>query len=217
MISTPARAQLRPRAILVLFRHRAERPIRVHHVMLTALLEVRAHAEARLRLNRPREPVLTALQVMHREVQHRHLHAAGDVHPDGIGDHRVLRGQHAADGQAIAHVRVRHERTRHRHRQQTRLLHLHHRLVFQARAPLPILHRLRARRRRGALQRLGELPAQRIAREGGGMGDNGFHLLLQPRLVAAAEDELANKIRRAPRGFPQRHAQAEKIFGVHLK
>jgi len=34
-------------------------------------------------------------------------------------------------------------------------------------------------------------------------------------LVAAAEDELGHKIRRAPRGFTQRHAETEKIFGVH--
>ena len=32
---------------------------------------------------------------------------------------------------------------------------------------------------------------------------------------AAAEDEPGNRIRRAPRGFTQRHAEPEKIFGVH--
>jgi hypothetical protein len=33
---------------------------------------------------------------------------------------------------------------------------------------------------------------------------------------AAAEDELGNKIRRAPGGFTQRHAESEKIFRVHI-
>ena len=33
---------------------------------------------------------------------------------------------------------------------------------------------------------------------------------------AAAENELGNKIRRPPRGFTQRHAKTEKIFGVHV-
>ena len=33
-----------------------------------------------------------------------------------FSDHRVVRGQHAADGQAVADVRVRHERARDRHR-----------------------------------------------------------------------------------------------------
>jgi len=33
---------------------------------------------------------------------------------------------------------------------------------------------------------------------------------------ASAEDELGNKIRRPPGGFTHRHAETEKIFGVHL-
>ena len=84
-------------------------------------------------------------QIAHRDVQHRHLHAAGDIHAHSVRDHRVFRGQHAADGQAIAHMCIRHQRARHRHRQQTRLLHLHHRLVIQPLAPLMIFHRLGAR------------------------------------------------------------------------
>ena len=43
------------------------------------------------------------------------------------------------------------------------------------------------------------------------MGD----FLVQPRLVAAAEDEFGNKIRRAAGRLSQWHAETEKIFGVH--
>src|ERR1017187_2389508 len=39
MISAPARPELRPRAILVLFRNRADRPIRVQHVLRAAFLD----------------------------------------------------------------------------------------------------------------------------------------------------------------------------------
>src|SRR3989442_985294 len=39
VISAPAGAELRPRPILVLLRHRADGPIRVQHFMLAALLE----------------------------------------------------------------------------------------------------------------------------------------------------------------------------------
>jgi hypothetical protein len=35
------------------------------------------------------------------------------------------------------------------------------------------------------------------------------------RFTAAAEDEFGNKIRRPPRGFTERHAESEKILGVH--
>src|SRR5580765_4932105 len=58
MISAPARAELRPRLVPELLRHRADRPVRVQHVMGAALLEIRAHAEARLRLDGTREPIL---------------------------------------------------------------------------------------------------------------------------------------------------------------
>jgi hypothetical protein len=217
MISAPARAELRPGAVLVLFRDRADRPIRVQHVVRAAFLEIRANAKARLRFDGAREPVLLLFQVAHRNVQHRHLHAAGDVHADGVGNHRVVRGQHAADGQAVADVRVRHERARDRHRQQTRLLHLHHRVVFQPFAPLPVFHRFGARRWRRLEQRLRELAAQRVIHERRRIGDNGRDFLVQPRLVAAAEDEFGNKIRRPPGGFTQRHAEPEKIFGVHSR
>ena len=38
---------------------------------------------------------------------------------------------------------------------------------------------------------------------------------MQPRLVAAAEDEFGHKIRRPPRGLAERDAQTEKIFGAY--
>ncbi len=185
--------------------------------MCAAVLEISAHAEARFRLDGAREPVLLLLQVAHRDVQHRHLHAAGDVHADGVRNHRILRGQHAADGQAVTDVCVRHERARDRHRQQTRLLHLHHRVVFEMFAPLPIFHRLGARLAGGAYveQCLGKLTAQWVIDECRRIGHNGRDLLVQPRFVAAAEDELGHKIRRPAGGFTQRHAESEKIFGVH--
>ncbi len=34
--------------------------------------------------------------------------------------------------------------------------------------------------------------------------------------VAAVENQFADKIRRAPGGFTQRHADAEKVFHVHI-
>ena len=47
--------------------------------------------------------------------------------------------------------------------------------------------------------------------------DNGRDFLVQPRLVAAAEDEFGNKIRRAAGRLSQGHAEPEKIFGVHCR
>jgi len=112
-------------------------------------------------------------------------------------------------------MRIRHERSRDGDRQQTRFLHLHHRLVFKAFAPLAVFHRLRAWWRRRTKQRLREFTAQRITHKWPWIGDNGRHFLVQPRLVAAAEDELGDKIRRPPRGLAERDAQTEKIVGVY--
>jgi hypothetical protein len=56
---------------------------------------------------------------------------------------------------------------------------------------------------------------QPILGENRWVGDHGFDLFFEPRLVSAAEDELGHKIRRPPRRFTQRHAEPEKIFGVH--
>ena len=215
MISTAARAKLRPGLVLILRGDGADRPIRVHHLVFAALSKVRADAEARLRLDGPREPIRPSFQVAHRNVQHCHLHAARDIHANGVRDDCVLGGQHAADRQAIAHVRVRHQRPRHRHRQQARLLHLHHRLVFETLAPLPIFYRFGARWRWRIEQGLCELAAQRVIHERRRIGQNSLHLLLQARPIAPAEDKLTNKIRRAPGRFTQRHAQPEKIFRIH--
>src|SRR5438094_389452 len=71
MIAAPTRAQLRPCAILVLFRDWADRPIRVHHFMLATVLEAGADAEARLRFDGAREAIFISLEVAHREVEHR--------------------------------------------------------------------------------------------------------------------------------------------------
>ena len=175
----------------------------------------RAHAKARLRFDGAGQAVLLPFQFAHRNIQHGHLHAAGDIHADRVRNHRVLGRQHAANGQTVADVRVRHERARHRDRQQARLLHLHHRLVLQTFAPLTIFDRFSARRRRRIDNGFGEFLAHRILGKQSRIRNDRFHFLFEPGFVAAAENELRNEIRRAPRGFTQRNAESNKIFGVH--
>jgi hypothetical protein len=100
------------------------------------------------------------------------------------------------------------ERSRDQHRQETSLLHLHHRVLFQMFAPLPIFHRLGTRRWRSLQQRLRKLAAQRVIHERRRIGDYGRNFLVQSRLVAATENELATKsvARRlaSPSGTPMR-------------
>src|SRR5215472_13475011 len=102
MIAAAAGAELGPGAILLLFRYAADGPIGVHDVVLAAMLEAGADAEARFRLDGAREAILLLLKIPRGNIQHGHFHAAGDVDADRIGNHGVFRSEHTADGQAIA-------------------------------------------------------------------------------------------------------------------
>ena len=70
-----------------------------------------------------------------REVEHRQLHAAGDVDADAVRDHGALGREHAADRQAVAAVGVGHERAPHGRRQAQRVLHLVQRALLGVAAP----------------------------------------------------------------------------------
>ena len=70
-----------------------------------------------------------------RELEHGQLHPARDVDADGIGNHRVPGGEHTADRQAVAHVRVGHERARHGDRELAGVRHLADGVGFETLAP----------------------------------------------------------------------------------
>ena len=134
VIAAPARAELCPGAILQSGGHARDAPVGVHHVVLTPRLERGAHPEPCLTLDRPRQTCLVIRQRADGQIQHRQLHPARDVDSHRIRDDGVMRRQHTADGQSVAHVRIRHERARYRDRQTARILHLLHggRLVILA-------------------------------------------------------------------------------------
>ena len=126
VVAAAARAELRPGLILQAGHHGSDAPVLVHNRVLPARpgAKGRAHAEAGLPLKGLDERLLSALQGRDGPVQHGQAHPAGDVHPHGVGDHRVSGGQHAADGQAVALVGVGHEGAGHRHRQRAGVGHL---------------------------------------------------------------------------------------------
>ena len=70
--------------------------------MVGALAQLRADAELRLAQERALQPLRVAVDRVGRQVEHRELHAAGDVDADGVRDHRALGRQHAADRQPVA-------------------------------------------------------------------------------------------------------------------
>ncbi len=162
VVSAAAGPKLRPCSVLVLRGNWAHGPIGIQDRVLATILERGANPETRLGLNRSREPILVPFQILHRNIEHRHFHTAGDVHADRIRNHRVFRCQHSANGQAIANMRVRHEGSAHGHRQQTGSFHLHHGLVFEPFAPLPVFDGLAPWRWRSVEQRFGKLAAQAV-------------------------------------------------------
>ena len=183
--------------------------------MLPGLGEVRADAETRLVLNGLDEPFAPAVQLAHGQVEHGHLHAAGNVHADGVGDDRVVGGQHAADGQTIADVRVRHQRARDRHGELARASHLVDGLGFESFAPLPPRGRGLLEGAIGLEQRLGKLAAQLVGREVARRAHDGLDLGGQLQLVTAFEDEVRDEGDAAAGGFAGWDPEGDKIFGVH--
>src|SRR5947207_5807626 len=68
VISTATRAKLRPCPVLVLLSDGTDRPIGIQHLVLAAISKRRAHAEARLGLDRARQAVLVPFQIAHRNI-----------------------------------------------------------------------------------------------------------------------------------------------------
>jgi len=82
------------------------------------------------------EPIGLRFDRLGRQVENGHFHAAGDIDADGVGNDGILGGQHAADGQAIADVGVRHERGRDGHGQVAGVIHLLEGFGVEILAPL---------------------------------------------------------------------------------
>ena len=59
------------------------------------------------------------------------------------------------------------------------------------------------------------IPPQRVVHKFRRIGDDGGDFVAQPRFVAAAQDESGDKVRCAPRGFAEGHAEMNKILCVH--
>ena len=148
--------------------------------MLAAILELAAHAEARLALDEVRETVALTGEGVRLAVIDGQLHAARDVHADGVRNHRVLRREHAPDRQTVADVRIWHERARDRDRQRTRIGHLLHRLGFEPFAPLTPWRQFRTRRERRAVDRAGQRRTQFVGEERRRIGDDVENLSLKP-------------------------------------
>src|SRR5437773_8023895 len=78
VVTTPARAKLGPCLVFVLRRNRAHGPVGIQHFMLPSVLETRSDAKPCFSLNRARKAVLLSFQILRRDVEHGHLHAAGN-------------------------------------------------------------------------------------------------------------------------------------------
>ena len=92
-------------------------PIGIEHRMLAKLPPApwptagkrRPHAKPRLALDGCCQPIGLLFQPRGRCVKHAHLHPAGDVNADRVGNHRVVGRQHPADRQAVADMRIGHQ------------------------------------------------------------------------------------------------------------
>jgi hypothetical protein len=113
VVSAAAGAELVPGFVLEVTGEEAEVPVQVEDGVMAALAaaEFGADAEAGLALDGVDESVALVVGVERDggEIEDGESHAAGDVDADGVGDDGSCGREHAADGQAVAHVGVGHE------------------------------------------------------------------------------------------------------------
>ena len=215
MIAAAAGAELCPGAILVLAGDGADGPVRFEDLVFTTMLEGCAHTEAGLGFDGFDELLALSVQLTQRQIEDGEFHAAGDVDADGIGDHRVVGGEHTADGQAITDMGVRHEGARHRDRELAGPAHLVDGLGFEILSPLAPGRRRHAQRAFRAQQRLGKLTAQCVVDEGVGVANHGFEVGGEFGLVEPLEDVTGDELDAAPGGFAGRDTQSDEVFGIH--
>ena len=166
------------------------------------------------------EAIPAAIQRLGRQVEHRELHAARDVDADGVGDDRVVGGQHAADRQPVALVRVGHESPRHGDRQAAGVVHLLQRRGLDVGAPDPVADRVAAGCERAAS--LG-LPVEGL-RQGrevqvlevlAGVGDHRADARADLAGTGAGCGEAGGAGERGLDRRPPRHAQRDDLLGLH--
>lgn len=89
VVSTSACSKLSSCPVFVGSGHGTDAPILVHDTVPSRLLEGGSDSEFRLGLDRLGEPLAMIVEPGRWNIQNRHLHAAGDVHSNCVGDDRV--------------------------------------------------------------------------------------------------------------------------------
>jgi hypothetical protein len=162
------------------------------------------------------QAIARALQGAHRHVQDRQAHTAGDVDPDCVGNHGVVGGEDAADGQAVADVGVRHQGAGHRNRQSAGVVHLPHRVRLELGAPLapgcgfgalgPARSAAAARDHRAGEDR-GQFAEGRVFQVGLRIADHGPHLVADLATAQTVRrggaDELQSEVQGRALGQPE--------------
>lgn len=165
VIAAAACAELAPCLVLEALGERAEVPVAVHDLVLAArFFEFRADAEAGFGFDGASEEVDPVTEGFGGKVEDGESYAAGDVYADSIGDDGVSCGEDAADGDAIADVRIGHERGMNGDRQLRGISHLRDGIAFEANAPLEVRRGRGGQSLRGVFHRgLGEVAEMDVA------------------------------------------------------
>ena len=216
MVSASAGPELSPSAVLVLHGDRTHAPILVQHIVDASGFESRPHAELRLGLDRLSKTLTPLLKPLNGEVEDRHLHPAGDIHADRIGNHRVVGGEHAANREPVAYMRIGHQRSRHGHWQVARQFDLPQSQRIDIASPLMP--------RRGWPVGTVEVGLQKCVRKGAtnsvvhmrlGIRQHSGNLLRQPIRSSALLEEALNQFKNLGHGIAPRDAELDEFFGFH--
>ena len=215
MISAAARPKLGPRLVAETTGDRRNRPVVVHHIVITAVLEGAANPETRFAFDDVSQPVALTGDDVRLAIINGELHPAGDINTDGIRNHGIFCGKNATNRQAVARVGIRHQRPRHGDGQCAGVRHLPHGIGFQIIAPLTPRREFRPRRERRAIDGTGEGSTQRICEKRRWIGDNLEDLLAQPRAFVSIRDVALDEFVCVLDRLARRHAEENEVFGFH--
>ena len=108
------------------------RPILIQHSVFAPVVIFKGcpYAEPGFPLQGGNQGLAFVCQGRNRPIKDAQPHAAGDIHPDGVGNNGIPHRQHAAYGQPVAGMGIRHERPAHGVGQGTGVFHLTNGALF---------------------------------------------------------------------------------------
>ncbi len=215
VVAGTAGAKLGPGLVLELAGDRGDGPVGVHDGMLASVRETGTDAKAGFGFNGGDESVGAGFDAPDGEIEHGHLHAAGDIHTDGVRDDGVVGGEDAADGQAIADMGIGHQCASYGDGESAGLFHLLDCLRVEITAPLVVVRRWVLEGRAGLEEGPGEGAAKGVLGVSRRVGENGADFVLDAGAIESFEAVIGDEVIGPADWASEGDAQSDEVRRGH--